>query len=177
MSRSMGSNCSDGMWPDPSARNSQSSVRTRSIRVTRKISIRSRAQRADKSISAGAFRLTRRYHAPRMPPGKPSPPSGPAAGSGAGWPPDPAVFEKLGVFYLGRVLDPATQQPQPLPLLYDARDLATHAVIVGMTGSGKTGLGISLLEEAAIDGIPAIAIDPKGDLGNLMLAFPELRPV
>ncbi|HET8946231.1 MAG TPA: DUF87 domain-containing protein [Candidatus Polarisedimenticolia bacterium] len=109
-----------------------------------------------------------------MPTKKPSP-SAPA-GTGGAWPPDPAVFEKLGAFYLGRPLDPATQDPAPAPLLYDARDLTTHAVIVGMTGSGKTGLGIALLEEAAIDGIPAIAIDPKGDLGNLMLAFPELRP-
>jgi hypothetical protein len=101
------------------------------------------------------------------------PPRSPGA---AGWPPDPGVFEKLGTFYLGRTLDPATQAPSAAPLLYDARDLTTHAVIVGMTGSGKTGLGISLLEEAAIDGIPAIAIDPKGDLGNLLLAFPALRP-
>ena len=62
------------------------------------------------------------------------------------------------------------------PVLYDSRDLVTHAVIVGMTGSGKTGLGISLLEEAAIDGVPVIAIDPKGDLGNLLLTFPGLSP-
>ena len=62
------------------------------------------------------------------------------------------------------------------PLLYDSKDLTTHAVCVGMTGSGKTGLCLSLLEEAALDGIPAIAIDPKGDLGNLLLAFPNLAP-
>ena len=61
-------------------------------------------------------------------------------------------------------------------VLYDSPDLTTHAVIIGMTGSGKTGLGISLLEEAAIDRVPVIAIDPKGDLGNLLLTFPELRP-
>lgn len=84
-------------------------------------------------------------------------------------------FEKLGVFYLGREYDPAAQQVREDLLLYDAKDLTTHAVCVGMTGSGKTGLCLTLLEEAAIDGIPAIAIDPKGDLGNLMLTFPELR--
>src|SRR4051794_15221328 len=60
--------------------------------------------------------------------------------------------------------------------MYDARDLTTHGVVVGMTGSGKTGLCISLLEEAAIDGIPGILIDPKGDLTNLLLQFPELKP-
>jgi hypothetical protein len=59
-------------------------------------------------------------------------------------------------------------------LLYDSSDLVTHAVIAGMTGSGKTGLGIDLIEEAAIDGVPVIAIDPKGDLGNLLLTFPKL---
>jgi len=85
-------------------------------------------------------------------------------------------FEKLGAFYLGRVFDLDKGRPKDELVLYDSRDLTTHAVIVGMTGSGKTGLGIGLLEEAAIDGIPAIAIDPKGDLGNLLLTFPELRP-
>ena len=79
-------------------------------------------------------------------------------------------YEKLGVFYLGRSRDKESL------LLYDSRDLVTHAVCVGMTGSGKTGLCVSLLEEAAIDGIPAIIIDPKGDLSNLLLTFPELRP-
>ena len=59
-------------------------------------------------------------------------------------------------------------------VLYDSRDLVTHAVCVGMTGSGKTGLCLSLIEEAAIDGVPVIAIDPKGDLGNLLLTFPQL---
>ena len=83
-------------------------------------------------------------------------------------------FEKLGLFYLGRPLDPATKTRQDVPLLYDATDLVTHGVIVGMTGSGKTGLGIDLMEEAAIDGVPVIAIDPKGDLGNLLLTFPGL---
>jgi hypothetical protein len=84
-------------------------------------------------------------------------------------------YEKLGAFYLGRELDPQSQQPGA-DLLYDSRDLTTHAVCIGMTGSGKTGLCLSLLEEAALDGVPAIAIDPKGDIANLMLTFPELRP-
>jgi hypothetical protein len=85
-----------------------------------------------------------------------------------------ASFEKLGVFYLGREYDPARHTTTDAPILYDARDLTTHAVCVGMTGSGKTGLCIALLEEAAIDGIPAIVIDPKGDLSNLLLTFPKL---
>ena len=85
-------------------------------------------------------------------------------------------YEKLGVFYLGKEFDPAANAIKDDLVLYDAKDLTTHAVCVGMTGSGKTGLCLSLLEEAAIDGVPAICIDPKGDLGNLMLAFPELRP-
>lgn len=85
-------------------------------------------------------------------------------------------FEQLGVFYLGREFDLAARKLRDELLLYDSKDLTTHAVCVGMTGSGKTGLCLSLLEEAAIDGVPAIAIDPKGDLGNLLLAFPELKP-
>jgi hypothetical protein len=84
-------------------------------------------------------------------------------------------FEKLGVFYLGKLAGPDAPK-DPEPVLYDAKDLTTHGVIVGMTGSGKTGLGIGLIEEAAIDGIPTIAIDPKGDLGNLLLTFPNLAP-
>ncbi|MEO8191105.1 MAG: DUF87 domain-containing protein [Acidobacteriota bacterium] len=84
-------------------------------------------------------------------------------------------FEKLGVFYLGRTAGAAKREVQSL-VLYDSRDLVTHAVCVGMTGSGKTGLCISLIEEAALDGIPAIVIDPKGDLGNLLLTFPDLAP-
>jgi hypothetical protein len=83
-------------------------------------------------------------------------------------------YEKLGVFYLGREYDP-TSQALGDELLYDSRDLTTHAVCIGMTGSGKTGLCLSLLEEAAIDGVPAIAIDPKGDIGNLLLTFPDLK--
>ncbi|HVO85082.1 MAG TPA: DUF87 domain-containing protein [Syntrophobacteria bacterium] len=86
-----------------------------------------------------------------------------------------ADFEKLGVFYLGRPYDLKTKKPREGLILYDSKDLVTHAVCVGMTGSGKTGLCIALLEEAAIDGIPAVVIDPKGDLGNLLLTFPELR--
>ena len=85
-------------------------------------------------------------------------------------------FEKLGKLYLGRELDPERGEPSEVPVLYDSKDLTTHAVCVGMTGSGKTGLCLTLLEEAAIDGIPALCIDPKGDLGNLLLTFPELRP-
>ncbi len=85
-----------------------------------------------------------------------------------------ADIEKLGFFYLGRPYDLASKVLGIEPLLYDSKDLTTHAVCIGMTGSGKTGLGISLLEEAAIDGVPAIVVDPKGDLGNLVLAFPDL---
>lgn len=85
-------------------------------------------------------------------------------------------FEKLGAFYLGKVVDPATNQMGEELLLYDSRDLTTHAVIIGMTGSGKTGLGLGLIEEAAMDGIPVIAIDPKGDIANLLLGFPDLQP-
>jgi len=88
----------------------------------------------------------------------------------------PTDYEKLGAFYLGREFDPTANSLKDDLVLYDSRDLTTHAVCVGMTGSGKTGLCISLLEEAAIDGVPAICIDPKGDLGNLMLTFPNLAP-
>jgi DNA helicase HerA-like ATPase len=87
-----------------------------------------------------------------------------------------ADFERLGLFYLGRNYDPERQQPTDELTLYNARDLTTHAICVGMTGSGKTGLCITLLEEAAIDEIPAIVIDPKGDIANLLLTFPDLRP-
>ncbi|THF85093.1 ATP-binding protein [Deinococcus sp. KSM4-11] len=84
-------------------------------------------------------------------------------------------YEKLGAFYLGKVVDPTTNQPTD-DLLYDSTDLTTHAVIIGMTGSGKTGLGLGLIEEALMDGVPVLAVDPKGDLANLLLTFPELRP-
>ena len=85
-------------------------------------------------------------------------------------------FEKLGAFYLGRPYDLEKKKPKDGIVLYDSKDLVTHAVCVGMTGSGKTGLCIGLLEEAAIDGVPAIVIDPKGDLANLLLTFPDLKP-
>jgi len=84
-------------------------------------------------------------------------------------------FEKLGIFYLGKEYDLEKKAAKDALLLYDSKDLVTHAVTVGMTGSGKTGLCIGLIEEAAIDNIPAIVIDPKGDLGNLLLTFPQLR--
>jgi hypothetical protein len=86
-------------------------------------------------------------------------------------------FDQRGKFYLGRLHDLTTGRTGDAPLLYESQHLTTHAVCVGMTGSGKTGLCLSLLEEAALGGVPAIAVDPKGDLGNLLLAFPELRPV
>jgi len=84
-------------------------------------------------------------------------------------------FEKLGVFYLGRRRDAGSSKTTSDLVLYDSKDLVTHALCVGMTGSGKSGLGIALIEEAAIDGVPVIVIDPKGDLTNLLLTFPELR--
>lgn len=79
-------------------------------------------------------------------------------------------------FYLGRLFDPKTAKLSKTDLNYDSADLTTHAVVTGMTGSGKTGLCIALLEEAALNGVPAIIIDPKGDLTNLLLHFPELLP-
>lgn len=85
-------------------------------------------------------------------------------------------FETLGAFYLGKRYDLAARARRDDFVLYDAKDLTTHAVIIGMTGSGKTGLGVGLIEEALIDHIPVIAIDPKGDLGNLALRFPSLAP-
>ncbi|MFZ2413474.1 MAG: DUF87 domain-containing protein [Candidatus Cryosericum sp.] len=84
--------------------------------------------------------------------------------------------EDRKTFYIGTEVDPATGQAGQ-PILYPGKDLTTHGVIVGMTGSGKTGLSIDLIEEALIDGIPVIAIDPKGDLGNLLLTFPNLTAV
>jgi hypothetical protein len=84
--------------------------------------------------------------------------------------------ELLGSFYLGAEYDLQRDQRTVSPVHYDSRDLTTHAICVGMTGSGKTGLCIGLLEEAAIDGVPALIIDPKGGMTNLLLQFPELQP-
>ncbi len=85
-------------------------------------------------------------------------------------------MDTKGEFYLGRIFDPAKGKTSDQSLLYDPADLTTHAFVVGMTGSGKTGLCIGLLEEAALNGIPALMIDPKGDITNLLLHFPELLP-
>ncbi|MGD2251056.1 MAG: type IV secretion system DNA-binding domain-containing protein [Candidatus Methanofastidiosia archaeon] len=85
-------------------------------------------------------------------------------------------FEKLGAFYLGKEYDIINDELLDRLVMYDARDLTTHALCVGMTGSGKTGLCIDLLEEAALDHVPAIIIDPKGDITNLLLTFPDLNP-
>ena len=79
-------------------------------------------------------------------------------------------------FYLGRLFDSKTAKVTTKAVEYDPADLTTHAVVAGMTGSGKTGLCIGLLEEAALQGVPAIIIDPKGDLTNLLLHFPDLLP-
>lgn len=83
-------------------------------------------------------------------------------------------MEYEGNFYLGRTYDLENQKINDDQVLYDPDDLTTHGVVVGMTGSGKTGLCVDLLEEAALNGIPAILIDPKGDLANLLLHFPAL---
>lgn len=85
-------------------------------------------------------------------------------------------YEKLGIFYLGTENRDLDGDGRADYMLLDSRDLVTHAMIVGMTGSGKTGLGIGMIEEAAMDGIPTIVVDPKGDMGNLLLTFPDLKP-
>ncbi len=85
-------------------------------------------------------------------------------------------IEALGSFYLGKEYDLEGGKLLDRLTMYDARDLTTHGVCVGMTGSGKTGLCVDLLEEAALDHVPALLIDPKGDITNLLLTFPELRP-
>jgi len=84
--------------------------------------------------------------------------------------------ERLASFYLGQQYDLTKGESLDEIVQYDARDLTTHAVCLGMTGSGKTGLGIIMIEEAALDGVPSLIIDPKGDMTNLLLTFPELRP-
>jgi len=87
-----------------------------------------------------------------------------------------SLYEKLGLFYLGKEVDPKTLDTTDNLLLYKSNHFTTHGVIIGMTGSGKTGLGTGIIEEATIDKIPSIVIDPKGDMGNLLLAFPNLKP-
>ena len=77
---------------------------------------------------------------------------------------------------LGRLVDPSTGKTSATPFALNPDDLTTHGLIVGMTGSGKTALGIVLIEELLKKGIPVLAIDPKGDLGNLLLGFPSLAP-
>ena len=119
-----------------------------------------RARRPAQAKSSGAPGPAASERAPAAPPAEPT----------------PADFEKLGVFYLGRPYDLGTKHPGSGLLLYDSKDLVTHAVCIGMTGSGKTGLCLALIEEALLDGIPVLLIDPKGDLPNLCLTFPELRP-
>lgn len=86
----------------------------------------------------------------------------------------PSDYEKLGTFYLGREYEISTKTTKEKLVLYDSKDLVTHGVVLGMTGSGKTGLCFALLEEAAMDNIPSIIIDPKGDISNFLLTFPEL---
>lgn len=83
-------------------------------------------------------------------------------------------LDALGTFYLGAVVDDGFERT-PEPLMYDASDLTTHAVIVGMTGSGKTGLGVGLIEEAALDGVPVLVVDPKGGHGQPGAQVPRAR--
>ncbi len=86
------------------------------------------------------------------------------------------AYEKLGLLYLGKEVDFTTKQKQEIPFLYKNKSLTTHALLIGMTGSGKTGLGVGIIEEAVMDNVPSIIIDPKGDMGNLLLTFPDLKP-
>ncbi len=86
------------------------------------------------------------------------------------------IIEQLGIFYLGKEVNPKTQELTDNLVLYKNKNLTTHAALIGMTGSGKTGLGIDIIEEAILDNIPVIIIDPKGDMGNLLLTFPSLKP-
>jgi len=86
------------------------------------------------------------------------------------------TYEKLGLFYLGKDVDKETQQATEALTLLKNKNFTTHATIIGMTGSGKTGLGVGIIEEAVIDNIPSLIIDPKGDMGNLLLADPDFAP-
>lgn len=86
------------------------------------------------------------------------------------------LHEKLDLFYLGKEVNPETKELSEELVLYKNKNLTTHAALIGMTGSGKTGLGIGIIEEAILDNIPTIIIDPKGDMGNLLLTFPDLKP-
>ena len=86
------------------------------------------------------------------------------------------TYEKLGLFYLGKDVDKETQEATDALTLLKNKNFTTHATIIGMTGSGKTGLGVGIIEEAVIDNIPSIIIDPKGDMGNLCLADPDFNP-
>ncbi len=86
------------------------------------------------------------------------------------------MLDTDGKFFLGRITEPTSGKTTDEMLLYDGDDLTTHALVVGMTGSGKTGLCIDLLEETALNNIPALMIDPKGDITNTLLHFPDLLP-
>ena len=86
------------------------------------------------------------------------------------------IYEKLGLFYLGKNVDKSTMKTNEVLTLLKNKNFTTHAAIIGMTGSGKTGLGVGLIEEAAIDNIPSIVIDPKGDMGDLCLCDPDFSP-
>jgi len=85
------------------------------------------------------------------------------------------IYEKAGLFYLGKDVDRETMQSTDILTLLKNKNFTTHAAIIGMTGSGKTGLGIGMIEEAALDNIPSIVIDPKGDMGDLCLTDPEFK--
>jgi hypothetical protein len=85
-------------------------------------------------------------------------------------------YEQLGLFYLGKRYDMTARRRTDESVLYDSRDLVTHPVCVGMTGSGKTGLGVTAIEEAALDGIPALAIDPKATSRISFSPFPASHP-
>ncbi len=85
------------------------------------------------------------------------------------------IYEKAGLFYLGKDVDRDSFEPTDILTLLKNKNFTTHAAIIGMTGSGKTGLGIGIIEEAAIDNIPSIVIDPKGDMGDLCLTDSEFR--